>query len=528
MKRQVPIVLIGLPGAGKTKVGRALAKVLGLEHLDTDEMIEAQAGQSISGIFASEGEAHFRELEVEAVRKALRREAVISLGGGAIETPAVRELLVDQSVVFIDASEEELLRRIKRNNRRPLLSEDPKRRLAELTDRRKGWYEELASVTVTSSSEPVSTVVSALVKALWNIDVVTVEVEKPYCVFVGSGARLLLPGLVPAQAARTAVFFDRHVEDFAGEVARLVSSERCVSHLKGIPSGEQAKTIEIATEAWDQLGQWHLGRKDLLVGVGGGATTDLSGFIAATWLRGVPVIHCPTTLLAMVDAAVGGKTGINSEVGKNLIGSFYHPLGVIADLDYLETLGPREFRAGFGEIVKCGLIADPEILALLSANPRITELRWALGRGKAVLQELITRAIRVKAEVVSGDMYEDGRREFLNFGHTLAHALEKLSDYQILHGEAVAIGCVFAAELAQSLGIGAGVDPQAVRAQFERLGMATDLSCDPEEVLAVMASDKKVRGHQLRFVVLQDWQKPQTLPISAADVKAALEGFGQQ
>ncbi|MDO5729112.1 MAG: 3-dehydroquinate synthase [Actinomycetaceae bacterium] len=262
------------------------------------------------------------------------------------------------------------------------------------------------------------------------------------------------------------------------------------------PDGENGKTVDVLAAAWNSAGNRYLSRNDLIVGVGGGVTTDLAGFVAATWLRGVSVLQVPTTLLAMVDAAVGGKTGINTEHGKNLAGAFHSPISVIIDIDTLDTLPDIEFNAGMGEVLKCGLISDPSILALAQAHAPVT-------RRDAVVADLVEKAVRVKAKVVSQDLKESGLREILNYGHTLAHAIEKLEDYSIRHGHAVAIGCIYAAHVARIL---KRCDNECVELQtrvFARQGLPISWTVDNfDRVLDVMKSDKKVRSSAIRMVLV--------------------------
>lgn len=296
-----------------------------------------------------------------------------------------------------------------------------------------------------------------------------------------------------------------------------------------VPAGEAGKSAAVVAECWESLGRAGFTRSDAIVTVGGGATTDLGGFVAATWLRGVRVVHVPTTLLAMVDAAVGGKTGINTGAGKNLVGSFHEPAGVVCDLTTLETLPTAELVAGLGEVVKCGFIADPRILDIVTGAPA-----GSLRPGSAALRDIVERAITVKAEVVAADLKETGGtgghpgREVLNYGHTLAHAIERAEDYRIRHGEAVAIGCVFVAELAAHAG---GLAPAVVdqhRQLFARAGLPTAYSgvCF-DDLLAGMRVDKKARGAQLRFVVLTDIARPRVLTApDEADLRAAFAAIG--
>jgi 3-dehydroquinate synthase len=291
-----------------------------------------------------------------------------------------------------------------------------------------------------------------------------------------------------------------------------------------VPDGEEAKQAGVAEACWAALGEEGFTRSDAVVTVGGGATTDLGGFVAATWLRGVRIVHVPTTLLAMVDAAVGGKTGINTESGKNLVGAFHEPAGVLCDLALLETLPVEELRSGLGEVIKCGFIADPEILRLVeeTAPEELTP-------SSPVLRELVERAVRVKIDVVVADLKETGGdaghpgREVLNYGHTLAHAIERVEGYRIRHGEAVAIGCVFVAELARLTGSLPAEVADRHRAAFARVGLPTAYSAASfEDLHAAMRVDKKARGSRLRFVVLDDLARPVVLDgPSEADLRAA-------
>src|SRR6478736_1489206 len=294
----------------------------------------------------------------------------------------------------------------------------------------------------------------------------------PYDVVVGRDLLDRLPGVLGEGPERVALVHPERLGDLAHRV-RTVLSDRDVL-LIPVPDGEEAKTAAEAARCWEALGQAEFTRSDAVVTLGGGATTDLGGFVAATWLRGVRVAHVPTSLLAMVDAAVGGKTGVNTPSGKNLVGSFHEPAGVLCDLATLTTLPREELVAGLGEVVKCGFIADPAILEVVEATDPA-----ALTAGSPELRELVERAIRVKAEVVAGDLKEAGGanghpgREVLNYGHTLAHAIERAEDYGVRHGEAVAIGCVFVAEVAGRSGLLAPEVVERHRTAFARVGLPT-------------------------------------------------------
>jgi len=287
-----------------------------------------------------------------------------------------------------------------------------------------------------------------------------------------------------------------------------LSGEREV-FLVELPDAEAAKRVEVAAFCWGILGQLDFQRNDAILGLGGGATTDLAGFVAAAWLRGVALIQVPTTVLAMVDAAVGGKTGVNTQEGKNLVGVFYSPRAVIADTDVLAGLGENEVKAGMAEVVKCGFISDPTILDVLEANPE-----EALDTASEVFVELVKRAVAVKAEVVGDDFRESGLREILNYGHTLGHAIEHAERYQWRHGAAISIGMVFAAELSRMVANLSNEDVERHRRILGGLGLPLDYPQGRwRTLLATMQKDKKARGGVVRFVVLDAPGKPRVLAI---------------
>ena len=289
------------------------------------------------------------------------------------------------------------------------------------------------------------------------------------------------------------------------------------------PDAEAGKAIEVVAGLWDTCGHLQLGRKDAIIAMGGGATTDMAGFVAATWLRGVTLINVPTTLLGMVDAAVGGKTGINTSVGKNLVGSFYPADAVIADMSLLATLPRQDLAAGAAEVIKCGFIADPKILRIVGeTSPEIL-----LDPSSEQLAEITTRAITVKARIVSADLTEGGLREILNYGHTLAHAIERANDYTWRHGDAVAVGCCFAARLSAQRGL-LGAEEVALHDElFARVGLPTRYEDSSlEELTHIMASDKKVRRGILRFVLLNGIAHPSTLAVEPNELVAPARAIG--
>jgi 3-dehydroquinate synthase len=345
-----------------------------------------------------------------------------------------------------------------------------------------------------------------------SVTALRVAAASPYDVVVGRHLADRLPDVLGSAVQKVGVVVAQDLLDVARPVIEVLKASYEVALLL-VPEGERAKSAEVLAGCWDKLGSAGLTRSDAVVAVGGGATTDVGGFVAATWLRGVRVVHVPTTLLGMVDAAVGGKTGINTAAGKNLVGAFHEPAGVLCDLALLDTLPRSELASGLGEVVKCGFIADPEILRLVEAAEP-----GDLTPASPVLRELVERAVRVKIDVVVADLKETGGvdghpgREVLNYGHTLAHAIERAEDYRIRHGEAVSIGCVYVAELARLTGRLAPEVAERHRTAFARVGLPTSYSgASFEDLLATMRVDKKARGSQLRFVVLEDLARPVVL-----------------
>ena len=332
---------------------------------------------------------------------------------------------------------------------------------------------------------------------------IEVAVDPPYPVRVGHG---LLDDVTEVLGSRhkVAILYQPALAETAELIRKRLSDNGVDAHRVELPDAEAGKDLPVVGFIWDVLGRIGLGRKDAVVSLGGGAATDVAGFAAATWLRGVDVVHVPTTLLAMVDAAVGGKTGINTEAGKNLVGAFHQPAAVLVDLDMLRTLPANELVAGMAEIVKAGFIADPVILDLIEADPRA-----AVDPAGTVLPELIRRAIAVKAEVVAADEKESALRELLNYGHTLAHAIERRERYRWRHGAAVSVGLVFAAELGRLAGRLDEATAFRHREVLTALGLPVSYDADAlPDLLEYMIGDKKTRSGVLRFVVLDGLAKP--------------------
>ncbi|GIG20371.1 3-dehydroquinate synthase [Cellulomonas chitinilytica] len=337
---------------------------------------------------------------------------------------------------------------------------------------------------------------------------VRVAGEQPYDVLIGRHLLGELPGLLGDGVRRVLVVHPAALATSADAIREDLLAQGYEAYAAEVPDAEEAKTAQVAAFLWGVLGQAGFTRTDAIVGIGGGATTDLAGFVAATWLRGVRVVQVPTTVLGMVDAAVGGKTGINTAEGKNLVGAFHPPAGVLCDLASLESLPRHDFVAGLAEVVKCGFIADPRILELVEENTALLTDPVAASSSD-VLAELIERAVAVKARVVGEDLREAGLREILNYGHTFGHAIEQVERFQWRHGAAVSVGMVFVAELARLAGRLPDEVVERHRSVLTSLGLPTAYRGDRwEQLLTAMRRDKKTRGDLLRFVVLEEIGRP--------------------
>ena len=345
--------------------------------------------------------------------------------------------------------------------------------------------------------------------------VITVNAERSYPVTLTNSWSKDLAAIFEGRT-RVAVIVSANYSPDLGELRGLDSD----CHVFEVADGEDGKNIATLTNLWNWLGAAGFTRSDLIVGIGGGAITDLAGFAAASWLRGVDWVAVPTSLAGMVDASVGGKTGINSDYGKNLIGAFHSPIAVVVDTSFLETLSNRDFSAGMAEVIKCGFIADPKILALASSHS-VDSLRNAPG----VIAELIKRSITVKAQVVSSDFRESFAREALNYGHTLGHAIEIYAQYQLRHGEAVAIGLVYAAELAVARGLITSAELDLHRTILSAYQLPTTFDRQAwQKIAPLLALDKKARGNTVRFVALNGIGSTIRLEdLTSAELDAAYE-----
>jgi len=351
--------------------------------------------------------------------------------------------------------------------------------------------------------------------------VISVTGENGYDIVIGRSLLDQVVAKVSSKSTKVVVIHQIALQTSAEVLREALAAAGFEAVLAGVPDGEDAKRIEVASWIWGLLGQADFTRTDTVIGFGGGAATDLAGFVAATWLRGVPLIQVPTTLLGMVDASIGGKTGINTTEGKNLVGSFYAPIAVFCDVNTLETLPRNELLAGFGEVVKYGFIADESILAAIEAD-----VASATDVNSEAFLEIVAKCVAIKARVVSEDFKEAGLREILNYGHTMGHAIELAERYTWRHGAAISVGMMFVAELARLNGRLSDAVVDRHRSILQSLGLPVTYRADKfDQLLGAMQRDKKSRAGTLRFVVLDGIGKP---TIMAAPTQEMLHAAYQE
>ncbi len=535
------IFLTGFSGTGKSAVGKEVARLLGWRFVDTDEEIVRLAGKSIADIFTDEGEPHFRELEHGALERVCRGERqVVSTGGGIVTNQHNRRLMEDNgATICLEASPEVIYQRLLDEEGdspcptiRPLLAgSDAMERIRSLKAQRQSDYA-VAHWTVHTDYLSVQEASEEVIRG-WQIvtgHVGSARFKDPdmaATVYTSSGTYPILVGwnlidglgqrigdsIAPAVAY---VITDEAVYRHARRVQLSMERSEIPTHMFLIPSGEQSKTLEMARRIYEWLAGLRAERRHMILAVGGGVVGDLAGFVAATFLRGIPFVQVPTSLAAMVDASVGGKVAVNLAEGKNLVGAFYQPRLVLADVETLRTLPRREFLSGWAEAIKHGFILDRELLSTFEEHAESI-----LALENEITAQVIRRSVAIKAHVVSVDEKETmGTRILLNYGHTIGHGLEAATGYQgLLHGEAVSIGMMGAAYISQGMGLlsSPGVDRQC--RILERFGLP--LSCrgvDLDLVKRAMLLDKKTSGKAINWVLLEDIGKA----IVRADVPSQL------
>jgi shikimate kinase/3-dehydroquinate synthase len=500
------VVVTGFMGTGKTTVGREVAKRLGRPFVDIDAEIEARAGKAIPRIFAEDGEAAFRQMEATLCEElSAQQELVIATGGGALVDPINRERMMRSgTVVCLTCDMDEILQRVKGagNSDRPLLDvADPRAEIEQLVEMR---HEAYAAIPwqIDTAGLSIEEVAARVVEIA---GVITLPVRYPggqYEIHIHNGVLVHVGGALRAagvpEGSRIAVVSNPVVAPlYSAQVETALRATGFRPFACSIPDGEPHKTLATVATLYEQFLAGGLDRSGTVLSLGGGVTGDVAGFAAATFMRGIRFVQVPTTLLAMVDASVGGKTGVDLRQGKNLVGVFKQPALVVIDPTVLATLPAEEIRSGLAEVIKHGVISDPDLFVKLEAKAgRLSSWREKNGAS------WIARSLRVKIRIVEEDPFEQGCRAMLNLGHTVGHALEKLSGFALRHGEAVSIGMTIAARIAVERG---PADPSlADRIEAVLLAWGLPVRCPPFDAGAIweaMAHDKKRRGHALRWVL---------------------------
>jgi len=544
------IVLVGMMGAGKTSIGKRLAQRLGVPFNDADAEIERAAGMTIPEIFSTRGEAEFRLGEQRVIQRLLGEGAsVLATGGGAFMNADTRKRIAEAGVsIWLKADFDVLLRRVKKRSNRPLLqTEDPEKTLRDLIELRYPTYAE-ATITIHSRDVAHEVIVDEIIIELSShlglrapaitkpdrlSDLVKVDLPgRAYDIVIGSGLLETAGDRIAAlgKDLSVSIITDETVaEHHLATLQNSLQKANIRSAPVIIPPGEKSKSMAMVTKVVDEILAAKLERGDLVVALGGGVIGDLAGFAAAIARRGMRFIQIPTTLLAQVDSSVGGKTGVNSEHGKNLIGAFHQPSLVLADVDCLDTLSKREFAAGYAEVVKYGLINDAEFFNWLESHHE------GVYAGGADRVYAISKSCRAKAAIVMRDEREEGERALLNLGHTFAHAFERIVAYdgaRLVHGEAVAIGLCCAFRFSQKLGLASGQDALRIERHLEKVGLPTKIKAIPgwsagsEDILDAMAQDKKVKKGRLTFILARGIGESFIAPdVDSGDVRSFLDEY---
>jgi shikimate kinase/3-dehydroquinate synthase len=515
-----PLIVSGFMASGKSSVGKRVSELAGRPFVDLDARIESRFGKPVTRIFSENGEAEFRKAELEELTQLLDDATpppVISVGGGCLVRRELRLAAIDRAVVVsLQVTADDVVERVGSDTSRPNLAGDVRRRAEELLELRAEAYAEAHARIETRGASTHDVALKAL--AVWQRDPLAVAGgAASYAVDVGSGVG---PGLLLAACEpSTGVFLlsDRNVAPLHAAPLEnlLISAKKSLSRLDFTP-GEQHKNLASIERALEAALAAGLDRKCRFVGLGGGVTTDMTGFAAATYLRGVSWIGLPTTMLAMVDASVGGKTGVDMGNAKNAVGAFWQPTSVLCDVDYLKTESLRGFRSGLAEAVKTAIIGDAELFELMER-----EASGIAARDAALLTDIVRRCIRVKARVVSADPREAGLRAVLNLGHTVGHALEAQAGFdRLTHGEAISLGLVAALRIGEKLGHTPSELSERTQRLLRKLELLTEVEREPlAEAAELIGHDKKRAGAHVSFIFAKSLGEVSIIPLELGQLR---------
>ena len=520
-----PIVVSGFMGAGKTTVGRRLAARLERPFFDLDEVIEKESGLALEEFFRSKGEAAFRDAERTTLRRLLadNQTSVIALGGGTVTNRALRHELVDRTTIVTLTAEARTIETRVKGTKRPLLNDAPPSRIGELLSARSAAYNE-AHLTISTDDREPDDVADVIAQSLSRDPVLVALGEKSYLVDFTQGDENVLPDRIAALLPSKIVYvsdsnLERATESalFESLAALAIESTEVI-----LPHGEKQKSVVNVQAIWDVALGFGIDRESIIVAAGGGVIGDLGGFAAATLLRGIRYVYAPTSLVAMVDSSVGGKTALHHTAGKNLVGVFHQPSSVVVDYARLLTLPAREVASGLSELVKLALVDDEELFTLLEANAE--KIAGKLSEGALeILAPLVRRAIELKARSVRDDERDEGERLRLNYGHTVGHALEAHGDFRLhRHGEAVAIGLLRELALGVSLGVTPQIALDRTEALLRKLGLKTEVK--KEELAAAWhfaRADKKRARETIRMPLVTSVGASRIEPLTMDRIKTA-------
>jgi 3-dehydroquinate synthase len=528
------VILIGFMGSGKTTVGKRLAERLGYDFVDTDSLIEELTKKSISEIFEVQGEAVFRSIEKKVIAEVVQKKnQVISCGGGAVLYPENADRLRKSGkVILLSTSLETLYERLKPEiSERPLLrTENPQEQIKSLLNKRSATYKKVAHFSVETDNKSVEEVVEEIIERLHAKGSYQIKVnlgQESYEIKVKSGI------LIEIAAELNDIFPDSKIAIISDETVLKFYKKMLVENFNelgvkykvfSLPDGEVYKSLSNAEHIYKELFDYGLERGDVIVAFGGGVVGDLAGFVAATYKRGVPYVQIPTTLVAQVDSSIGGKVAVNFKKVKNIIGAFYQPKAVFIDPQCLKTLPLRHLLNGLAEVIKYGFISSQKLLDYVENN-----LELIKSRDQKALAFIIAESCRIKAHIVELDEKDRNVRGFLNYGHTLGHAIEVATDYQMLHGEAIALGMLFASFLAYRLNLLSKKIAQKHFKVIKKAGLPVEMpKIDLDQLIETIECDKKREKGENIFILLEDIGKPFKKALTKSTVKKFLVEFAQK
>ncbi len=537
------IVLTGFMGVGKTETGKLLAELLAMDFIDTDAAVEAAMGMKIAEIFRKYGEGRFRSEEASAIEKAsLRRGCVIATGGGAVLNPEnIRRLRGNGIIILLTAPVEAIAARLSEAGERPLLRGDElRKRIGELLSDREPFYMDCdyRIDTAELNAEQTARLIISMIRKMNKGDrgdrgrnfLATIEVdlkERSYPIIIGADnleqLGEVMSACAPLRQVKSVLLVTNETVGplYGKQVMNSLERAGFAPRYYQLPDGEEYKSLDSACKLYTAAIEAGLNRLSAVTALGGGVVGDLAGFVAATYMRGISFVQIPTTLLAQVDSSVGGKTGVNHPLGKNMIGSFYQPRLVFADVRVLKTLDPAEMRAGLAEVIKYGVIRDEEFFRYIEEH-----LEQVLALDDGVLSYVVKKSCLIKAGIVEEDERENGMRALLNFGHTIGHALEALTSYRrYRHGEAVAAGMAVAADIAVGRGLLNKEDSERLKNLLSRAGLPITVPFSASEIIKVLPRDKKALEGRPRFVLPLALGRARLFAeVETDEIKAALEG----